>query len=164
MNLITDPEIERVSFSDTSFTTLLRDGRTLSVPYMWFPRLLLATPKARRRCTIAGSSLSWEIIDEDISISALLAGKPDSSAFAQRYWAEHPEHDPRPHLHVSDFLELSIAEAAKRMNISRQRLTVLVKEGRVPARKFGKQYFVQAAELNLLVERKIGRPKKVISA
>ncbi len=161
MNIITDPEIKSVSFGKSAFTIAFHDGRTLSVPYTWFPRLLLASPAEREQCSITGGSLSWEPLDEDISGEALLAGKPDSSAFAKQYWKEHPEDDPRPCLRVSDNLEMSIAEAAKRINISRQRLTLLVKQGRVPARKFGKQYLIRAVDLNTISERKAGRPKKL---
>jgi excisionase family DNA binding protein len=61
---------------------------------------------------------------------------------------------------VSDNLELPIAEAARRINISRQRLAVLVKQGRVAARKFGRQYLIRAVDLNHIAERKAGRPKR----
>lgn len=160
MNLIIEPEIQRISFGKAAFTLALKDGRILSVPYSWFPRLQQATPQERRNCHIWGSSISWEELDEDIHIDALLAGKPDSSAFAREYWSQHPEDDPRPYLTVSEHLELSLAEAAKRMNISRQRLTVLVQQGRIPARRFGKQYLIHASDLNRLTERKVGRPRK----
>ncbi len=160
MNLIIEPEAQSISFGKTAFTLALKDGRTLSVPYSWFPRLLMGTPQERKNCRIWGGSVSWEELDEDISIEALLAGKPDSSAFAHEYWAQHPEDDPRSSLSVSSNVELSITEAAKRMNISRQRLTVLVQQGRIPARRFGKQYLIRASDLNRLAERKAGRPQK----
>lgn len=161
MSILTYPEIETISFGEKAFTIAFHDGRILSVPYTWFPRLLLATPSEREQCSITGGSLSWDALDEDISSEALLAGKPDSSAFAKQYWKEHPEDDPRPCLRVSENLEMSIAEAAKRINISRQRLTLLVKQGRVPARKFGKQYLIRAIDLNSIAERRAGRPKKL---
>jgi excisionase family DNA binding protein len=161
MNLITEPEIETVSLSDSAFTIAFHDGRILSVPYKWFPRLLLAAPEERAQWSVTGGSISWDALDEDISSEALLAGKPDSSAFARRYWEENPGDDPRPRLRVGSELELSIAEAARRINVSRQRLAVLVKQGRIPARKFGKQYLIRAVDLNGIAERKAGRPKNV---
>jgi hypothetical protein len=55
----------------------LTDGRTLGVPLAWFPRLLNATPKQREAFEISRLGLHWEEIDEDISISGLLAGRGD---------------------------------------------------------------------------------------
>ncbi len=65
-------------------TVDLDDGRTLSVPLEWFPRLLHATPKERKnwRLTGRGHGIHWEGIDEDISIEGLLAGKPSGESQA----------------------------------------------------------------------------------
>jgi hypothetical protein len=54
----------------------LVDGRLLSVPLAWFPRLQNATPEQRARCEIGarGMSLHWPDIDEDLSVAGLLAG------------------------------------------------------------------------------------------
>lgn len=57
----------------------LSDGRTLGVPYAWFPRLLNATPKQREAVEIGRFGLHWEDIDEDISIAGLLAGRRDQT-------------------------------------------------------------------------------------
>ena len=52
------------------------DGRQLSVPLHWFPRLLSATPEQLRNYEIGGGgvSLHWPEIDEDLSVAGLLAG------------------------------------------------------------------------------------------
>ena len=58
----------------------LSDGRTLGVPLAWFPRLLRGTPEQREQVRISPRGLHWESLDEDISVSALLAGLGDQSA------------------------------------------------------------------------------------
>ena len=60
--------------SDDALTVVLDDGRRVSVPLMWFPRLLAATPKQRRRWEPIGGGIGihWDDIDEDISIVSLL--------------------------------------------------------------------------------------------
>jgi len=63
-----------VRFDDGSMWVELSDGRTLRVPYGWFPRLLNATPKQREAVEIGRFGLHWEAIDEDISIAGLWPG------------------------------------------------------------------------------------------
>lgn len=60
---------------DMMFVTLL-DGRVLGVPILWFPLLADATPAQRETYEIGGGgiSLHWPELDEDISVSGLLAG------------------------------------------------------------------------------------------
>ena len=54
----------------------LSDGRTLGVPLAWFPRLFHAAPDERQawRLVGGGRGIHWAVLDEDISIAALLAG------------------------------------------------------------------------------------------
>ena len=66
-----------VRFDEHSMWVELSDGRSLSVPLAWFPRLLRATRKQRTAVEIGRSGLHWEEIDEDISIDGLLAGRGD---------------------------------------------------------------------------------------
>jgi Protein of unknown function (DUF2442) len=73
-----------VRFDDNSMWVELSDGRTLGVPYAWFPRLLNATPKQREAVEIGRFGLHWEEIDEDISIAGLLAGRPDQTIKSPR--------------------------------------------------------------------------------
>jgi len=63
-----------VSCSDDSLIVVLDDGRTVSVPLAWFPRLLAATPKQRKDWEPIGGGIGmhWEAIDEDISVASLL--------------------------------------------------------------------------------------------
>src|SRR3990172_9303972 len=63
-----------VACSDDALTVVLDDGRTVSVPLVWFPRLLNATPKQRKEWEVIGGGIGihWEAIDEDISVASLL--------------------------------------------------------------------------------------------
>jgi hypothetical protein len=55
----------------------LSDGRRLSVPLAWFPRLLRATPTQRMRWRFigGGEGIRWDEIDEDLSVRGLLSGR-----------------------------------------------------------------------------------------
>jgi hypothetical protein len=70
-----------VRFDDNSMWVELSDGRSISVPLAWFPRLLNASPKQRLNFQKSASGLHWEALDEDISIAGLLAGKGDQTKF-----------------------------------------------------------------------------------
>src|SRR5881296_1379278 len=63
-----------VSCSSDALTVVLDDGRTVSVPLAWFPRLLNATEKQRTHWEFIGDGIGihWEEIDEDISVASLL--------------------------------------------------------------------------------------------
>jgi hypothetical protein len=67
-----------VDVTDDALIVLLRDGRTVSAPLSWFPRLQKATPK--QRCSwnpsAAGHGIHWPEIDEDLSVEGLLRGQP----------------------------------------------------------------------------------------
>jgi hypothetical protein len=56
----------------------LADGRTISAPLAWYPRLLHATPEQRTNWQVAGAGygIHWPEIDEDISVEGLLRGAP----------------------------------------------------------------------------------------
>ena len=71
-----------VEFTDDEMQVFLMDGRTLSVPLLWFPRLAAATPEQRARVIIGGGGigLHWEEIDEDLSVAGLLGGADWRSA------------------------------------------------------------------------------------
>ena len=60
--------------NEDELTVVLDDGRTVSVPLAWFPRLQHATPGQRRKWELIGGGIGihWEVIDEDISVDSLL--------------------------------------------------------------------------------------------
>jgi hypothetical protein len=63
-----------VSCSSDTLTVVLDDGRTVSVPVVWFPRLVNATEKQRKEWRFIGGGIGihWKGIDEDISVASLL--------------------------------------------------------------------------------------------
>ncbi len=65
-----------VKFDEEMLHLHLTDGRSISVPIIWFPLLYEATPAQRKRYDIGGGgvSLHWPKIDEDLSIAGLMAG------------------------------------------------------------------------------------------
>lgn len=71
-----------ISVTRDTLTVDLSDGRTISVPLEWFPRLVHATIKERNNWRLIGKGhgIHWEDIDEDISIEGLLAGRPSGES------------------------------------------------------------------------------------
>ena len=72
-----EPLASNVSFSRGKMHVELQDGRVLTVPLAWFPRLNAATPAARKnwRLIAAGIGIHWPTLDEDVSIENLLAAR-----------------------------------------------------------------------------------------
>ena len=68
---------EAVSFDENSLTVSLSDGRKISVPLAWFPRLLHASPEQLAQVELSRHGLHWEALDEDLSVAGLLTGTPD---------------------------------------------------------------------------------------
>ena len=62
----------------------LQDGRTVSVPLQWYPRLAHGSPSERQRWELIGPGLGihWPALDEDISIDGLLQGLPSGESEA----------------------------------------------------------------------------------
>jgi hypothetical protein len=81
LTLETEPLATGVSFAEDVFRVSLDDGRELSVPLAWFPRLLLGTPEQRCHWELIGlgQGIHWPDLDEDISVAGLLAGRGDQT-------------------------------------------------------------------------------------
>jgi hypothetical protein len=75
---ITDERVLDVRFDNASLIVDLMDGRTISVPLAWYPRLREATPEQRQDWEKAGAGfgIHWPAIDEDLSTEGLLRGAP----------------------------------------------------------------------------------------
>jgi hypothetical protein len=75
-----------VAFSDDALSVSLRDGRVISVPLVWYPRLLNATSAQRKNWKIAGGGygIHWPDLDEDLSTEGLLPGAPAPKAHAPK--------------------------------------------------------------------------------
>jgi hypothetical protein len=72
------PRATSVDCTDDELVVALSDGRTLTVPLAWFPRLLDATAAERADWRLIGSGggIRWEALDEDSSVRGLLRGEP----------------------------------------------------------------------------------------
>jgi hypothetical protein len=78
------PSAVKVYLTEETLTVDLSDGRTISVPIAWFPRLEHANMEERSnwRFIGRGHGIHWEELDEDISVENLLAGKSSSESHA----------------------------------------------------------------------------------
>lgn len=79
---VTDERVLDVRCDDHSLIVDLMDGRTISVPLAWYPRLLHATVEQREHWEKAGAGygIHWPEIDEDLSTEGLLGGAPAAKA------------------------------------------------------------------------------------
>ena len=73
-----DERVADVRFTEDELRVTLMDGRTISAPLAWYPRLLHATKRQRKnwRTCGAGYGIHWPDIDEDLSTEGLLRGAP----------------------------------------------------------------------------------------
>jgi Protein of unknown function (DUF2442) len=69
-------KIKAVRIDEDALTVDLADGRTVSTPLAWYPRLLHATPDQRSNFVISGAGfgIHWPEVDEDLSVHGMLAG------------------------------------------------------------------------------------------
>ena len=85
------PNAENVTVADDTLSVDLSDGRTISVPLAWFPRLLHASQEERKIWKLIGKGqgIHWDSIDEDISVENLLAGRPSGESLPSfKKWLE----------------------------------------------------------------------------
>jgi hypothetical protein len=77
--------VMQVHCDEDSIVVELADGRTISAPLAWYPRLLHASTKQRSNCQIAGGGfgIHWPDVDEDLSVDGLLRGAPAPHAAAK---------------------------------------------------------------------------------
>ena len=82
LTLESEPLATGVSFSEDMFRVTLDDGRELSVPLTWFPRLLHGTADQRQNWEPIGpgQGIHWPDLDEDISVAGILAGRGDQTS------------------------------------------------------------------------------------
>jgi hypothetical protein len=81
-NKLESPGAVRVSITEETLSVEMDDGRSLSVPLEWYPRLVHASAAERSNWRIIGrgQGIHWEDLDEDISLAGLLAGLPSSES------------------------------------------------------------------------------------
>ena len=76
------PTAENVTVTEDTLSVDLSDGRTISVPLAWYPRLTYASKSEQNNWRLIGKGygIHWEDLDEDISVEGLLAGKPSGES------------------------------------------------------------------------------------
>jgi hypothetical protein len=85
------PDATAVEAMEDELRVALSDGRTISVPLTWFPRLVHATAAERSNFRLIGrgQGIHWEDLDEDIRVEGLLAGRPSAESQASlKTWLE----------------------------------------------------------------------------
>jgi hypothetical protein len=82
---------QHVAVTDDTLVVDLVDGRTVSVPIAWYPRLAHGTPSERNNWRLIGrgEGIHWPDLDEDVSVVGLLAGRPSGETQnSLRRWLE----------------------------------------------------------------------------
>jgi Protein of unknown function (DUF2442) len=82
IELLEIPTIQDVTITDDTLSVNLSDGRTISVPLAWYPRLLNASIEERNgwRTIGQGEGIHWSQLDEDISTKNLILGQPSGES------------------------------------------------------------------------------------
>jgi hypothetical protein len=92
MSILTvEAKAQNITVTDDTLSVDLTDGRTISVPLVWYPRLVHGTEAERNNWRFIGDNegVHWPDLDEDISIENLLIGKPsDESQSSFKRWLE----------------------------------------------------------------------------
>lgn len=91
------PDAVDVSITEDTLNVELSDGRSISVPLEWYPRLVHAAQDERNNWRLIGRGhgIHWEDLDEDISVESLLAGKPSGESQASfKEWLAERESRP----------------------------------------------------------------------
>jgi hypothetical protein len=85
------PNALSVDVTDDSLMVALSDGRNISVPLAWFPRLSHGSNAERKNWRLIGSGegIHWSDLDEDVSVENLLAGRRSTESQASlKHWLE----------------------------------------------------------------------------
>ena len=91
---VTVPKAEEVIVTEDTLTAELADGRTISVPLAWYPRLVHATRQERDNWELigGGQGVRWPDLDEDISVEGLILGRPSGESQGSfKRWLEAKE-------------------------------------------------------------------------
>ncbi len=83
-----------VDVNDDVLSVELTDGRTITVPLAWYPRLSHGTSAERKHWRLIGNGrgIHWPDLDEDVSVENLLTGKPsgESQASFKKWLGQRP--------------------------------------------------------------------------
>ena len=82
VNKVRAVQAQNVTVTNEDLIVQLADGRTISVPISWFPRLVHGTPEERNtwRLIGRGEGIHWSLLDEDINVEHLLEGRPSQES------------------------------------------------------------------------------------
>lgn len=89
--LTAEAKAQNLIVTDDTLAVDLTDGRTISVPLAWYPRLMHGTPEERSNWRFIGNKegIHWPDLDEDISVENLLMGKPSGESQSSfKRWLE----------------------------------------------------------------------------
>ncbi len=80
-----DERVKDVRFTEDTISVDLMDGRSITVPLVWYPRLLNASPEQLAQWEVCGGGygIHWEDLDEDLSTEGMLRGAPASEVRAR---------------------------------------------------------------------------------
>lgn len=90
------PAARNITITEDTLTVELSDGRTISAPLAWYPRLLHGTPTERNTWRLIGNGegIHWPDLDEDISVENLVLGKASGeSQRSLKEWLEKRARD-----------------------------------------------------------------------
>jgi len=94
IDLLNIPAIQSLEITEDTLSVDLSDGRTISVPLAWYPRLLNGSTKERQNWRLIGQGegIHWDQLDEDISVKNIILGQPsgENQKSFQR-WLVHRE-------------------------------------------------------------------------
>jgi len=86
--------VQNATVAEENLTVELSDGRVISVPLAWYPRLVHATPEERRNWRLIGNGegIHWSDLDEDVSVENIILGRPsgESQRSLERWIRERP--------------------------------------------------------------------------
>lgn len=120
-------EASHVTVGDERLTAELQDGRTISVPLAWYPRLANGTRAERRKLEIGPSGIHWPDLDEDISYKGLLLGyRSGESKTSFRRWLTYRargEKVPVPTLPLPEDLKRELLRTRKPRAAGKSRRT-----------------------------------------
>ena len=94
------PNIQHVTITDESLVVELEDGRSLTAPLCWFPRIGYASAAERANWRLIGTGVGihWDDLDEDVSAEGLLLGK--RSGESQRSFEQWLANRSAPHVQI----------------------------------------------------------------
>jgi hypothetical protein len=74
--------VQNATVADEKLTVELSDGRVISLPLAWFPRLVHATPQERGNWRLIGNGegIHWSDLDEDVSVENVILGRPSGES------------------------------------------------------------------------------------